>query len=151
MVLDVDIALLGAADLFSVLDDEQRRLVAFGAHRVQLLPGDQLYGEGEQANGAYVLDSGVLESVVKRGTVASDMRVYLRGDVLGETALLVPTVWPTTMVAREACNLIFIERDVFIRLLAEYPSLALELKEKLGARLGQFVGHIASVKPALDQ
>lgn len=151
MPFDVDIALLGAADIFSVLSDDQRRLVAFGARHVHLLPGDQLYSEGTAANGAYVLDTGVLESVAAQGTVATEMRVETRGDVLGETALVTPLDWPTTMIAREACTLLLIERDVFIRLLEAYPELALKLKDKFTDRVSQFVAQVDRVKPLFDQ
>ena len=86
MALDDDIAILSAAPLFTLLDRDALRLVAFAAESRQLRAGDMLFRKGDKSDGGYV---------VTRGAVALDAHddgspatfIAAPGAVIGRSAL----------------------------------------------------------------
>lgn len=56
---------------------------------------------------------------------------------MGEIALIAPSERQFTIKAVETSELIRINRDVFHRLMAEYPQIADKLKERIQQNLGE--------------
>jgi hypothetical protein len=60
MALEDDIAILSRAPLFSLMDTEALRLIAFAAEHKLLRQGDVLFRRGDKADGGFVVTKGSL-------------------------------------------------------------------------------------------
>jgi CRP-like cAMP-binding protein len=101
MALSDDIRLLSGVPLFQGLDDDQLRLVAFGAERRSVAKGQELFREQSPAECAYVVARGRLDLYTLGRDAAED------GEVLR------------------------IPRTLFHRLLEEYPAVARILEQRI--------------------
>jgi CRP-like cAMP-binding protein len=150
MGLDQDIELLEEVPTLQLLGREALRILAISAQGVQVPGGDTLYREGEQADGAYVVVDGSVALQRERGTDARETVIARRGALLGETALLVDTVWTGTATAIENTRLLRIPRTVFLRMLEGEEEAAQNLRQHLAERLGRTIDEIDSVRPRFE-
>jgi CRP-like cAMP-binding protein len=121
MDLTDEIALLGSAPLFSLLDPEPLRLLAFAAEIRTLNAGEVLFREGDRSDGGYVVTDG---AIVLDRSDGSPVFVAERGALIGRTTLLVRTARPATATARERATVMRISPTLMRRVLEEFPSAA---------------------------
>ena len=151
MSLDGDIALLKRVPLFGELPDEQLRLIAFGAVRLELVAGQVLFRQAVKAPCGYVVSSGKLELTVDEGKGKKAVATCEAGSLVGEIALFIDTKRPATAVAVSASPVIEIDRKLITRMLNEYPHIAVSLRAKLAARLTATVFDLGRVRQALSK
>ena len=146
MALSDDIDLLSAVPLFSGLDTDQLRLVAFGAEHRQIATGQVLFREKSPAECAYVVVSGTLElHVIGRGGKSRLETTVGKGVMLSELALVTMVERKFTAVAREDVDVIRITRAMFHRLLEEYPSMARHVEARIKQSISALVDGTAAM------
>jgi len=147
MSLEADIALLKRVPLFADLPTEQLRLIAFSAVRLDLVPGQVLFRAGSRGDCGYLVSSGTIQLANEDGkkqTVACE-----HGALLGEAALFIETRRPGTATAQTASQVIEIDRKLILRMLSEYPHLAVKMRSILSDRLTATVFELGRVRQAL--
>ncbi|MEX0851834.1 MAG: Crp/Fnr family transcriptional regulator [Bauldia sp.] len=149
MSLDSDIALLRGIPLFSELPTEQLRLLAFSAVRLELVADQVLFREGTKAASGFVVSSGGLQLTVGAEPDKHVVATCEIGSLIGEMALFVETKRPATATAAAASQVLEIERKVILRMLNEYPHLALRMRATLAERLNLTVTELARVRQVL--
>ncbi len=149
MTLDNDIALLRRVPLFADLPTEEIRLLAFSAVRLDLAADQVLFREGARANSGYVIATGGIRLTVgpKRKVVAT----CEAGALIGELALLVETRRPATATATVASQVLELDRKLIIRMLSEYPQVAVKWHELLSGRLLSTVSDLGKVRASLRE
>lgn len=147
MALEEDIRLLSSVDVFSELNAEQLRLLAFGVEAVSLKAGEDLFNEGDPADGAYVVAAGTVELFRRRGDVSRVIETCKRGDIIGELALIVPTERLIGARAETDAELMRLSRSLFHRILEEYPELAARLHARVASQLRDMVTRISDLAP----
>jgi len=150
MSLDSDIALIRRIPLFADLPREQVRLLAFSSARVDLEEGQTLFREGTKAGSGYVLSSGGVELSHGKGTEREVLATCEPGSLIGEIALFVAIRRPATATALLNSQLLEIDRTLILRMLEEYPHLALRLRTKLAERLTATMAELGRVQKALS-
>lgn len=123
MSLEKDIDRLGQVPLFSALDYDALRLMAFAAERRVLATGDILFREGEMGESGHLVISGAI-GVGKAGADKAVTRRVGPGGLIGEHALLAAVRRPVTASALEPSSVLTVTRSLFTRVLHEYPSSA---------------------------
>jgi len=131
MTLSDDIELLGRITLFEGFPVEQLRLLAFGSRRLFLRGGEVLFQEGDPSDGGYVVVKGQLDLTVMAGNREKVLSSQLAGSLVGEVALVTNNRRVTNAIARTNCELIFMPRELFLRMLREYPELAASMHQRL--------------------
>jgi CRP-like cAMP-binding protein len=150
MSLDRDIALLSRIPLFGGLSTEQLRLLAFSAVRLELSPSQVLFREGAAAMSGYVISFGGVELSTNRSGKRRVLATCEAGSLIGETALFIETRRPATAMAIVSCEVLEIDRKLMLRMLNEYPHVALKLRATLANRLTATVGELGRVERMLD-
>lgn len=146
MALSDDMFLLKGVPLFADLDGEQLRLIAFGAEHRALGPGEVLFREGEEADGAYVVVSGILELWEStRGGEPVRIANASAGMMLSELALATTTERKFTALAQDRADVMRISRALFRRLLEEYPEVADVIRRRIAASLLQLAEGAAAL------
>ena len=150
MALDDDIRILGTVGLFESFTAEQLRLLAFGAERLVLRAGRELFREGQSADCGYIIVSGNITLFQETETQRVKIRTVGPGAMLGEMALIAQTSRLTGAVAEEETEVIRISRAIFRRILEEYPDAAASLHAHISRDLLQLISEIEAVAPHLQ-
>lgn len=131
MTLDEDMRILSGVELFRGFSREQLRLLAFGAETISLTAGRKLYVEGAPADCAFVVANGEVaiyrEVAGKRQVIA----VERRGAILGQFALISEGERLTSAAAQSDVQVIRLSRSMFLRVLEEFPDLAVHLHRRI--------------------
>lgn len=136
MRLESVIDLLRALPLFSGINPEALRLLAFSATARTFRAGDTLFRRGEAADGAILVTAG--EVVLDRADDgAPSNHVFGPGTLLGQSALFAPIERPATGVARSAVNVLVISRALMLKVLDAHPESAAQLRAVLARQLGE--------------
>nr|WP_272213580.1 Crp/Fnr family transcriptional regulator [Marinicella sp. W31]MDC2879538.1 Crp/Fnr family transcriptional regulator [Marinicella sp. W31] len=146
MALSRDIEKLRRTELFSGFSDDQLRLIAFTVTRLSADQGDVLFEEDAESLGAYLVESGTLtlEAGGRSAGIAGP------GSLLAEAALISAIPHRVSAVAAEPCALLLIRRDQFLRLIEEYPDIAVEMDSRLRRNFSEMVNALSAVKTRLS-
>ncbi|MBP2562718.1 CRP-like cAMP-binding protein [Neorhizobium galegae] len=132
MSLTEDIRLLSQVPLFRDMNDDQLRLVAFGAERRQVTTGQQLFREKSPAESAFIVARGRFELLMAdRGGELKVEATVGAGTLLSELALVTMVERKFTAIAIEDSEALKISRSLFHRLLEEYPQVGRVIESRI--------------------
>lgn len=146
MSLDRDIAALASVEILSDLSADELRLLAFGAEQMDFRAGRTLYREGQLADCGFVILEGAVSLSRRIGSDDVELRTVGASHILGEMALITQTNRLTTATATQDTKTLRINRNLFRRMLDEYPETAAMLHAKLSQRLGTFLQEIGRME-----
>lgn len=149
MTIESDIAFFERVPTLRSLGREALRVLAIGAESRYVDDGEVLFYAGDQADSGYIIQEGLF-SLKPGGPVDKPEISAGPGMLLGELALISPTMRPATAVARGPSAVIRISRNLFLKMLQNYPDAAVKLREQIGARATQAAKDIAGVRAKLD-
>ena len=147
MALDDDIRILSAVKLFQGFTQEQLRLLAFGAENTFLQAERKLYLEDDEADSAYVVVSGLIALYREQGGERIPIGTAGPGAMLSELALIADTRRLTSASAAADSEVIRLSRKMFLRILEEYPELAVQLHDRILEELQQMIARIEELAP----
>ena len=147
MTIEDDIAFLERVPALRLLGRDALRILAIGSENRYIHEGISLFGEGEDADGAYVVQEGSFDLVSQKSSIAPS--VAGPGTLIGELALLTETKRPVTAIAREPSSVVRIPRQLFLKTLEGYPDAARRMRDAVAARVNQTAGEFARVRSAL--
>lgn len=151
MALDDDIRILGKVDLFEPLTAEQLRLLAFGAERLTLRAGRELFREDQIADCAYVVVSGEISLFEQNTKGSHHLYTAKSGSIIGEFALITETQRSNRARAETESEVLRLNRSVFRRILEEYPEIAVALHQYVSEGLIKLVSELEKIAPQLDE
>jgi CRP-like cAMP-binding protein len=124
------------------LGHEALRNLAFGSEQRDVARGEALFHTGDPADAGFIVQSGSFR-------VSADDSSYSvvagPGSLIGELALLVPMMRPSTAVALEYSTTIRISRSLFQRVLDGHPEAAVRLRDELASRTSQAASDMATI------
>ena len=147
MTIEEDIAFLERVPALRLLGRDALRILAIGSESRYIHEGISLFGEGEDADGAYVVQEGSFDLVSEKSSIAPS--VAGPGTLIGELALLTETKRLVTARAREPSSVVRIPRQLFLKMLEGYPDAARRMRDAMGARVNQTAGEFARVRSVL--
>ena len=148
MTIEDDIAFLQRVPALSLLGRDALRILAIGSEARYIHEGMTLFGEGEDADGAYVVQEGSFELVSRNGRTA-ETSVIGPGTLIGELALLTEAKRPATATAREPSSVVRITRQLFLKMLEGYPDAALRMRDALAVRVNETAREFTKVRASL--
>ncbi len=146
MALDDDIRTLAGVGLFESFTQEQLRLLAFGAESTTVGAGRKLYREDDIADSAYVVVAGRFV-LYREGNENLVVGHAGPGAIMGELALIADTRRLTSASAEADSQVLRLNRQMFRRILEEYPEVAAQLHQRISAELQAFLQKIESLAP----
>jgi CRP-like cAMP-binding protein len=146
MTIEDDIAFLERVPALAVLGRDALRILAIGTENRYVHEGVTLFGEGEEADGAYVVQEGSFDLVARENGKAT---VVGPGTLIGEVALVSETRRPVSAVAREPSSVVRIPRQLFLKMLESDVEAATRMRDALAARVNQTAGEFARVRAGL--
>jgi CRP-like cAMP-binding protein len=147
MTIEDDIAFLERIPSLRLLGRDALRILAIGAESRYIHEGISLFGEGEDADCAYVVQEGSFDLVAERSALSPS--VAGPGTLIGETALFADVKRPTAAVAREPSTVVRIPRQLFLKMLEGYPDAALRMRDAIAGKVSQTANELARVRDSL--
>ena len=147
MTIEDDIAFLERIPSLRLLGRDALRILAIGAESRHLHEGISLFGEGEDADCAYVVQEGSFDLVAERG--ATPPPVAGPGALLGETALFIEVKRTSAAVARESSTVVRIPRQLFLKMLEGYPDAAVRMRDAIAGKVSQTASELTRVRDSL--
>ena len=99
--------------------------------KVNLLPGDYLFREGEFGQTAYLIDEGTIELVKFTGDQQTVLAELEKGALFGEMAIIENSARSASARAKTNCTLSIITEEKLKRHLSSSPNVALDMMRKL--------------------
>ena len=121
MNLNEEVELLKGVPIFSKVEPAKLKLLAFTSERMNFAAGQELFHQGDQGDAMYVILGGI-----------ADVLIDSQG---GQIAILCDVPRTATIKARESLSTLKISKDMFYRLVAEFPQMAIEVMRELAHRL----------------
>ena len=135
MSLNEEVEALRRIPLFARIDPPKLKLLAFTSERITFAPGATLFRQGDPGDAAYIVMGGTASVLVD--TPAGQIKVAEIGknDFVGEIAILCDVPRTATVQAVSELVTLRIAKELFFRLVTEFPQMAVEIMRVLAQRL----------------
>lgn len=122
--------------LFQGLSEEQKGQLSSLAIRRAVLRGQQIFYEGDKADGFYILLSGRVK-IAKLSPEGKEQILHLMGpgDPFGEVPMFAGGLFPANAMALEDAEVLFFPRIAFAEVISRHPALAMNMLASLSQRL----------------
>jgi CRP/FNR family transcriptional regulator, cyclic AMP receptor protein len=133
--LNEEVELLRNIPMFANIEPSKLKLLAFTSERMAFKEGDILFRQGEQGDSAYVIIGGEADVIVDTPKGPLTITKLKRNDIVGEIAILCDVPRTATVKAASKLEAMVIAKDLFFRLIMEFPQMAVEIMRELARRL----------------
>ena len=123
--------------MFAKLDPSKLKLLAFTSQQLHFEDGEVLFRLGDRADCAYVIISGKVEIVAETESGEIVAGTLGKNELVGEMAILTNSPRSATIRARGELLALRIGEDMFLKLLAENPEVALDVMRQLSRKLAR--------------
>ncbi len=139
MRMDDAAGVLARADFFDICDDEQLRMLGFAGDRQYFQADAVIYKAGEVPQGAYVLIEGTIRARHEGAEAGKPYALSEPGSVISPTSLILDKPRPVTFTAITDCEMLFVPRSAFLKLIRQNPELAARAAKRIEQDLGRYM------------
>ncbi|MDG2269868.1 MAG: cyclic nucleotide-binding domain-containing protein [Alphaproteobacteria bacterium] len=137
MSLNEEVELLRNIPLFAKLEPSKLKLLAFTSERITYEADQVLFRQGDVGDAAYIIVDGSAKVLVETGEGEIEVATLGRNDFVGEIAILCDVPRTATVRASSQTVTLRITKDLFFRLVTEFPQMSVEIMRELASRLEQ--------------
>ena len=135
MSLLQEVELLRSVPLFAKIDASKLKLLAFTSERLTYNAGQELFHQGDMGDAAYVIVDGEVGVIIDTPTGPVTVATMGKNAFVGEIAILCDVPRTATIMANSRVETLRISKDLFFRLVTEFPEMAVEIMRELARRL----------------
>jgi CRP-like cAMP-binding protein len=133
-ILD-DVEALKRTPLFAKVEPAKLKLMAFAAERTQFRAGETMFHQGDVADAAYIILEGKADVVVETPGGQLKVAEVARDAFVGEIGILCDVPRTATIVATENLTTLKITKDLFFRMITDFPTISIEVMRVLAQLL----------------
>ncbi len=128
--------LLRRIPFFAEIEPAKLKLLAFMSQRIGFDPGMTVCRQGDPADAAYLIIDGEADIILEGGP-AGPLTVATLGpnDIVGEMGILGDVPRNATVRAKGRLVCLRIAKDPFMRMIREFPTMAISIMRELAQRL----------------
>jgi CRP-like cAMP-binding protein len=142
--------LLRRIPFFAEIEPSKLKLLAFMSERVGYDAGKTLFCQGDHADAAYLIIEGAADIIVETPSGPLTIATLGAHDIVGEMAILCDVPRTATVRAKDRLVALRIAKDPFMRMVREFPAMAVSIMRELAHRLeltnNQLRGAMSEVK-----
>lgn len=135
MSLQQEVDLLRKIPMFAKIKPAKLKLLAFTSERLSYSDGDVLFQQGDAGDAAFVIISGEAEISIATDEGPLVVARLSDNDFVGEIAILCDVPRTATVTAATDLEALRISKDLFFRMIKEFPEIAVEVMRELAHRL----------------
>lgn len=146
MLLKDEVEMLKRVPIFSRIAPAKLKLLAFTSDRISYSAGQILFHQGDQGDAAYVVLSGTADILVD--TPAGEIKVadVNINSIVGEIAILCDVSRTATVKATSKLEVLKISKEHFLKLLSDFPEMAVEIMRVLADRLNHTTSELTAAR-----
>jgi CRP/FNR family cyclic AMP-dependent transcriptional regulator len=155
MSLKQEFELLRRVPMFAEIEPAKLKLLAFMSERVAFDPGKQLMRQGDPADAAYLIIDGEADVIVETPSGPVTVATLGANEIVGEMGILGNAPRAATVCAKDRLVTLRISKEPFMRMVREFPNMAVFIMQVLAHRLeltnNQLSGVRAEVRRLREQ
>mgnify|MGYP001827310049 CR=1 FL=1 len=138
--------IIESTNLFRGLPEEQVQIISRLTIEKNFVRGETIFFEGDEAKGFYIVSSGQVK-VYKMNPQGKEhiLHIFGVGEPIGEVPVFHSQPFPATAEALVKSSLLYFNRNDFVTLIKEHPSVSLNMLALLSMRLRQFASQIENL------
>jgi CRP-like cAMP-binding protein len=137
MSINDDVELLRRIPMFAKVEPAKLKLLAFTSDRVTFAAGQELFRQGDGSDAAYIIVGGTADVIVDSPRGPLTVAQLGKNEFIGEIGILCDV--PRTATVRAATELITLKitKELFFRMVTDFPAMGVEVMRVLAHRLEQ--------------
>ena len=148
MSLNEEVELLRRIPLFAKIEPSKLKLLAFTSERLTFHAGQSLCVQGEMGDAAFVIISGDCDVIIDTANGPLTVAKVGQDDFVGEIAILCDVPRTATVTAKNSVTVLKITKDLFFRMISEFPQMGVEIMRELAARLERTTNQLREARSA---
>lgn len=135
MSLKEEVEILRNIPLFGHIAPSKLKLLAFTSERLVFHADQVLFHQGEPGDAAYIVLQGEADVIVDGPTGPLTVAKLGRNAIVGEIAILCDVPRTATVKAASELVTLRVSKELFFRLIVEFPQIGIEIMRVLAERL----------------
>ena len=127
--------LLRRIPFFSEIEPARLKLLAFMSERVGFDPGKNLCTQGDAADAAFLIIEGEADIILEGPAGPITVATLGANEIVGEIGILCDVPRNATVRAKDRLVALRIAKDPFMRMVREFPTMAVSIMRELAHRL----------------
>ena len=149
MSLHEEVDALRRVPLFSKIEPSKLKLLAFTSEKLEYQGGQDLCVQGDTGDAMYIIMGGEADVVINTPNGEHAVARLGKNSFVGEIAILCDVPRTATVTATQETTVLRIEKDLFFRLIADFPQIAIEIMRVLAQRLDRTTADLRELSAKL--
>ncbi len=145
MSIEQEVEILRRIPLFANVEPAKLKLMCFASERITYRSGQSLCEQGDIGDAAYIIIEGSADVIVTREVPLVVAQVG-KDDIVGEIAILVDIPRTATVTATNELTALKITKDLFFRMVTDFPEMGVEIMRVLAQRLEQTTAQLLQAR-----
>ncbi len=146
MSLDQEVDILRRIPLFANIDTAKLKLLCFASQRLTFKPGQDLCRQGEAGDAAFIIVEGEADVIVESPDGPVTVALLKQNDIVGEIAILCDVPRTATVTAKGELVTLKVTKDLFFRLIKDFPEMGIEVMRVLAQRLQETTAQLLEAR-----
>ncbi|WP_416900107.1 MAG: cyclic nucleotide-binding domain-containing protein [Minwuia sp.] len=151
MSLNEEVDLLRQIPMFQKVEQSKLKLLAFTSERLVFQPDQTVCEQGEPGDSMYVIVDGAADVIVNLPNGPLTVATLKKNSFFGEIAILCDVPRTATVKATSKLTTLRITKDLFYRLVSEFPQMTIEIMREIAARLDRTTQDLQSTRNELTE
>jgi CRP-like cAMP-binding protein len=149
MLLKDEVEMLRRVPIFARIAPAKLKLLAFTSDRVSYRSGQILFHQGDLGDAAYVVLAGTADILVDTPSGEIKVADVDVNSIVGEIAILCDVSRTATVMATSNLEALRISKEHFLKLLADFPEMAVDIMRVLADRLNHTTAELTAARSRL--
>lgn len=146
MSINDDVELLRRIPMFAKVEPAKLKLLAFTSERVTYGEGQELFHQGDNADAAYIIVAGTVDVVVDSPKGPLTVAQLGTNEFVGDIGILCDVPRTATVRAATEVTTLKITKELFFRMITDFPAMGVEVMRVLAHRLEQTTVQLQEAK-----
>ena len=135
MSINDDVELLRRIPMFAKVEPAKLKLLAFTSERVTYSEGQDLFHQGDNSDAAYIIVDGTADVMVDSPKGPLTVAQLGKNEFVGDIGILCDVPRTATVRAVTQLTALKITKDLFFRMVTDFPAMGVEVMRVLAHRL----------------
>jgi CRP/FNR family cyclic AMP-dependent transcriptional regulator len=146
MSIEEEVEILRNIPMFRKIDPTKLKLMAFASERLMFKPDQVLVRQGELGDAAFIIVEGTAEVLIDTPDGPVAVARLKRNDIIGEIAILCDVPRTATVQAIDQLTALKITKELFFRMVSDFPDMGIEIMRSLAHRLEQTTAQLMEAR-----
>lgn len=151
MSLNEEVELLRQIPMFQKVEQSKLKLLAFTSERLTFPAGQVVCEQGEPGDSMYVIVQGDADVIVNLPSGPLTVAALHKNSFFGEIAILCDVPRTATIKAKTELVTLRITKDLFYRLVSEFPQMTIEIMREIAFRLDRTTQDLQQARGELSK